>query len=145
MSSLVLWNPAVAFLLYLLLTYLFASFVPVAESTQVTYYFLCSTASTAPCCPLQARKDDISEYEAKRNANKAANERVLDLLDLVKVGMVVHIPASTFPDEEPPAVGYWVGKTVSTRAGGAADIGIKVDGEPLFTRPRSEVVDWLET
>ena len=117
--------------------------VPVAESTQVTYYFLCSTASTALCCPLQAKEQDLSDYEVQRNKNKAANERVLDLMELVKVGMVVHIPAITFPEEEAPADGYWVGKTVSTRAGGSADIGIRVGSEPVFTRPRSEVLHWI--
>ena len=118
--------------------------VPVAESTQVTYYFLCSTASTAPCCPLQAKaNEDYSNYEVQRDKKKAANEAVLELMEIVKVGMVVHIPATIFPEEEAPADGYWVGKTVSTRAGGAADIGIRVGSEPVFTRPRSEVLHWI--
>jgi hypothetical protein len=82
-------------------------------------------------------------YEKKRQANIAANEQVLNLLDAVRVGRVVHIPASVFPDEEAPAEGYWVGKTVSTSQGGSADIGIKVSSEPVFTRPRVEVYKWL--
>ena len=92
---------------------------------------------------LQGGEEGLSEYEKKRAVTKAQNERVLDLLDQVKVGMVVHIPAITFPNEEAPADGYWVGKTVNTKAGGAADIGIKVGGEPVFTRSRAEVQHWL--
>lgn len=62
---------------------------------------------------------------------------------VVPVGMKVHIPCATFPTEEPTPEGYWVGKTVVTRMGGTGDIGIKVPGEPIFTRPLSEVAAWV--
>jgi hypothetical protein len=62
----------------------------------------------------------------------------------VKVGERLHIPHSAFPDEEPPALGYWLGITVHTRKGGKLDIGIKVDDEDdVFTRPMTEVVSWV--
>ena len=63
----------------------------------------------------------------------------------VKVGVVVHIPHSVFPEEERPQLGYWVGKTVKTNLGGMSDIGIKVVGDPIFTRPMCEVADWVVT
>lgn len=73
----------------------------------------------------------------------AANHAHLALLDKVKIGKVVHVPHSVFPEEPAPPEGYWVGKTVSTSLGGTGDIGIQIPGDDLFTRPRAEVADWL--
>ena len=61
----------------------------------------------------------------------------------VAIGVVVHVPHSAFPDEAEPTEGYWIGKTVLTRKGGTGDIGIKISGEPLFTRPTAEVASWV--
>ena len=58
----------------------------------------------------------------------------------VKVGVTVHIPHSVFPDEEEPELGYWIGKTVHTSAGGQMDTGILAEGEDeVFTRSMTEV------
>ena len=62
----------------------------------------------------------------------------------VKVGLVVRVPRSVFPDEPPPRHGYWTGRTVATKRGGATDIGIQCDGEDfVFTRPKAEVAGWV--
>ena len=53
------------------------------------------------------------------------------------------IPHSVFPEEPEPAGGHWMGKIVKTSLGGTADVGILIDGEPVFTRPRTEVVNWV--
>ena len=36
-----------------------------------------------------------------------------------------------------------MGKLVKTLQGGTGDVGIQIEGEPIFTRPREEVVGWL--
>ena len=63
--------------------------------------------------------------------------------------MAVRVPAAVFPDFAPalrstdfPA-GFWMAKTVKTNKGGAADVGIKIQDEPVFTRPISEVLEWV--
>jgi hypothetical protein len=62
----------------------------------------------------------------------------------IKIGQVVHIPTSIFPDEaDAPECGYWMGKTVRTKGGGMNDIGIRIPNEEVFTRPRSEVATWI--
>jgi hypothetical protein len=62
----------------------------------------------------------------------------------VKVGDTVHVPGSIFPHHEQPKSGYWVGKTVSTKAGGKGDIGVLCEGEDeLFTWARNVVATWL--
>ena len=61
----------------------------------------------------------------------------------VKIGKIVHIPAKVFPRHKPPKVGYWVGKLVQTQKGGLGDVGIRIEGEKIFTRPKHEVVNWL--
>ena len=62
----------------------------------------------------------------------------------VKLGVVVHIPHSVFPEETRPELGYWVGKTVFTNKGGALDVGILAQGEDeVFTRSLAEVVKWI--
>jgi hypothetical protein len=62
----------------------------------------------------------------------------------VKLGVVVHIPHSVFPEEARPELGYWVGKTVYTSKGGRLDVGILAQGEEeVFTRPLAEVVKWI--
>ena len=61
----------------------------------------------------------------------------------VKVGKTVHVPHSAFPEEEKPANGYWIGKTCKTKKGGKDDIGIRIEGEDIFTRPISEVLEWI--
>ena len=49
----------------------------------------------------------------------------------------------SFPMHTPPESGFWVGKTVATKKGGLLDVGIKIAGEEVFTRPQSEVSKWL--
>ena len=61
----------------------------------------------------------------------------------VKIGMEVHIPGSVFPDDDPPSCGYWVGKTVKTKKGGKGDIGIRIEGERVFTWAIDGVAGWL--
>jgi hypothetical protein len=61
----------------------------------------------------------------------------------VAIGVVVHVPHSAFPDEAEPMEGYWIGMTVLTRRGGKGDVGIKILGEPVFTRPVAEVASWV--
>jgi hypothetical protein len=39
--------------------------------------------------------------------------------------------------------GYWIGKTVLTKSGGTGDVGIKIVGKPVFTRPMAEVASWV--
>ena len=61
-------------------------------------------------------------------------------------GRTIHIPAEAFPDDEPPPSGYWVGKTVKTRAlGGSKDVAIFIasTGE-RFSRPVHEVLNWTK-
>ena len=74
-----------------------------------------------------------------------ANDRQLTTLNLKKVpiGTAVRVPHSVFPSEERPQCGYWEGKVCSTCLGGDADVGIKCLGEPVFTRPSSEVAEWV--
>ena len=60
----------------------------------------------------------------------------------VEVGTVVHVPSKAFPDDRAPPDGFWPGKTVYTIQGGRLDIGIKIDREEIFTRPRAEVWGW---
>lgn len=61
----------------------------------------------------------------------------------VKIGKKVHIPRSVFPEHKPPKCGYWVGKTCATKKGGKGDVGIHIDGEDIFSRPKAEVAAWL--
>ena len=65
------------------------------------------------------------------------------MFNSVKLGKKVHVPASAFPTHTPPESGFWVGKTVATKKGGLLDVGIKIAGEEVFTRPQSEVSMWL--
>ena len=53
-----------------------------------------------------------------------------------KIGSKLHIPSSTFPDEECPACGYWVAKAVSTSMGGTGDVGLLIEDstEEVFIR-----------
>ena len=76
-------------------------------------------------------------------AKKAENERIITLLDKLKHGRVVHIPHAIFPEEPNPPGGYWKGKICRTTNGGLTDIGVHIEGEPIFTRPKTEVVNWL--
>ena len=85
----------------------------------------------------------LSDYELQRKANKASNERIINALEQVKVGKIVHIPHAVFPDEPMPPNGFWVGKLCHTHLGGMGDIGVHVDGEEIFTRSRVEVSGWL--
>ena len=64
---------------------------------------------------------------------------------IVKVGKIVHVPHSAFPGEAAPENGYWLGKTCKTKKGGTKDIGIRIEGEEIFTRPMEEVAGWLES
>ena len=61
----------------------------------------------------------------------------------IRRGATVHVPCIVFPDDTAPSCGYWVGKTVKTNKGGACDIGILIDGEPVFTRSITEVAVWV--
>ena len=79
-------------------------------------------------------------------AEKVFEAKVLEKVPnvKVKVGLVVRVPSSVFPDEPPPRHGYWTGRTVATKRGGATDIGIQCDGEDfVFTRPKAEVAGWV--
>eukprot|EP00966_Prymnesium_polylepis_P217782 5040141-Prymnesium_polylepis.2 len=87
--------------------------------------------------------DEVSEYEQRRLATMGENAEVLALIDKRKIGQSVAIPNSVFPDEPEPAGGCWMGKIVKTSLGGTADVGILIVGEPVFTRPRTEVVNWV--
>ena len=84
-----------------------------------------------------------SDYEMQREQRMNDNMRTLLSLDDLKVGKVVHIPQSAFPDEAAPPEGYWVGKVCKTKKGGMGDVGIRIEGEDIFTRSRLEVVKWL--
>ena len=61
----------------------------------------------------------------------------------VPFNTVVHVPGECFPDDPTPSCGYWVGKTVKTKKGGFADVGMKIDGQEIFTWPRVAVFKWL--
>ena len=61
----------------------------------------------------------------------------------MEIGVAVHVPYSAFPDEAEPTDGYWMGKTVLTKKGGTGGVGIKIIGEPVFTRPAAEVASWV--
>ena len=61
----------------------------------------------------------------------------------VKLNKKVHIPKGVFPHHKAPRCGYWVGKTCATNAGGTDDIGIHIEGEEIFTRPKTEVAGWI--
>ena len=95
--------------------------------------------------------EELSQYEKERAARIAANEETLKKIELqmqkvkgVKIGLTVHVPASVFPDEPAPELGYWVGKTVATSLGGKGDIRVKCDGEDfVFSRSKLEVADWI--
>jgi hypothetical protein len=71
------------------------------------------------------------------------NAEVLAMIDKCRIGKSVAIPHSVFPEEAEPAGGCWMGKIVKTSLGGTADVGILIAGEPVFTRPRTEVVNWV--
>ena len=85
----------------------------------------------------------LSEYEQKRLDTMRKNEEVLALMDKCKIGTRVAIPHSVFPEEAEPAGGCWMGKIVKTSLGGTKDVGILIKGEQVFTRARTEVVDWV--
>ena len=85
----------------------------------------------------------LSEYEQKRLDTMRENEEVLAMMDKCKIGTRVAIPHSVFPEEAEPAGGCWMGKIVKTSLGGNGDVGILSDGEPVFTRSRIEVADWV--
>ena len=85
----------------------------------------------------------LSDYEKQRAQTIDNNTRTLMLLDTLKVGRVVHIPHSVFPDEDAPPNGFWIGKICKTLKGGMGDVGIHIEGEEIFTRPRLEVIKWL--
>ena len=59
------------------------------------------------------------------------------------IGKVVHVPQSAFPNDAAPECGYWIGKIIRSNMGGRGDEAIKIDGEEIFTRPKSEVAAWL--
>ena len=68
---------------------------------------------------------------------------VCGLAQVVKAKMDVRVPADAFPDDQPPAEGYWTGKTCNTKKGGAGDIGIKIPGEDIFTVPKEKAASWM--
>ena len=85
----------------------------------------------------------MSEYELERLKTMEANRKTLELIDKCRIGKEVAIPHKVFPDEPKPPGGCWMGKLVKTMQGGTGDVGIQIEGEPIFTRPREEVVGWL--
>ena len=92
------------------------------------------TTSTHPHHPGIKRKAPT----AKEGNDKATKDKVQAL----RVGEIVHVPHSVFPREKKPRGGYWVGKVCATKEGGAADVGIHIKDEPIFTRPALEVAQW---
>ena len=69
-------------------------------------------------------------------------------LQQVKIGQILHVPASHFPDEVAPACGYWVGTAIKTPDGGTGDVGIFVEGEgdnadEIFTQPHAVAAWWV--
>ena len=60
------------------------------------------------------------------------------------IGAILHIPASVWPEEDPPPLGYWVGKAVHTRLGGLLDVGIKLVEEGyIITQPHALACKWI--
>ena len=60
------------------------------------------------------------------------------------IGAILHIPASVWPEEDPPPLGYWVGKAVHTRLGGLLDVGIKLVEEGyIITQPHALACKWM--
>ena len=59
----------------------------------------------------------------------------------VKMGAIVHIPRSVFPEHPTPPDGHWIGTTVRCRTVG--NIGIQVGDEPRFNWPIAEVATWV--
>ena len=107
---------------------------------------LCNTLCNTHCLivnALCAQADSPSGYEKKRQATMEANREVLVLIEKCKIGAAVAIPHSVFPDEPEPDGGFWQGKLVRTSQGGTTDVGIQIDGEPIFTHPLAEAVEWL--
>ena len=99
--------------------------------------------SEMECDELDEEPDELGESDEVPE-EMDESENALPVTIRVAIGDVVHVPHSAFPDESEPEMGYWVGKTVRTTLGGAADIGIKIVGEPIFTRPISEVAIWVQ-
>ena len=93
---------------------------------------LCNTLCYSLCYTTcsQGDEDELSDHELSDHEQLA-------------IGAIVYIPHAAFPNEDMPPNGYWIGKTVTTNKGGTGDIGIKVPGEPVFTRPKTEVINWL--
>ena len=96
------------------------------------------------CDKTNSHKENLSQYELDRLATIKSNKDKLDKIALVKIGKTVHIPHSVFPKETRPQCGYWVGTTVATSQGGLGDIGIQIEDEDIFTRPKFEVYDWIQ-
>ena len=67
-----------------------------------------------------------------------------DEIQDVPIGVTVHVPASVFSTYEAPPIGYWEGQTCRTGLGGKDDVGIKIPGEQIFTRPKKEVSAWVQ-
>lgn len=99
----------------------------------------------------KGEQPEQAEYEKQRLQTMEENEAVMRALGLgktpeVKIGKVVHIPHSAFPEYACPQGGYWKGKTVRTKHGGEDDVGVRVDGEAdIFTQPKEVVATWLVT
>jgi hypothetical protein len=65
---------------------------------------------------------------------------VIDLLDKLKIGAIVHVPSSAFPNDPAPPEGYWIGKLCNTLQGGTGDIGVHIEGEEIFTQSRMTLI-----
>ena len=61
----------------------------------------------------------------------------------IRYNTALHVPAHAFPNDTPPAAGFWLARTVLSKSGGQADIGIKIAGEEVFTWPVEEVRGWI--
>lgn len=87
----------------------------------------------------------MGEYEKKRRDTMAENQAELASLGLlnIKRGSVLHVPASVFPDYQAPSCGYWTARAVSTPLGGIEDVGLKIQGEEVFTWPKAEALKWV--
>lgn len=72
-----------------------------------------------------------------------SNEAFIRQLDVLKIGTIVHVPQSAFPNDPAPPAGYWIGKLCRTKQGGTSDMGVHIPGEPIFTQPMATLVAWL--
>jgi hypothetical protein len=116
-----------------------SSVIATGFATVFVGYALTKPKATAKAKSRACSDEDDSSDDSSDGAQEDADEEGGEdepLPSKVKMGVVVHIPHSVFPEEKRPELGYWVGKTVYTSAaGGRLDVGILAQGEKeVFTR-----------